>query len=326
MRHEATLSTARSRHTLRILLISAAILAVACVLFLTLGAKGKWSFVLSLRGKKLAAMMLVGYSIAVSTVLFQTITANRILTPSIMGFDALFALLQTSLVMAFGAAKVSAADPHLMFVLECAAMVLFSGLLYHWLFSGGTRGLHLLMLAGIVFGVLFRSLSQFMQRIIDPNEFLVLQDRLFASFNSVPADLIGLAALLVAGASLVVWRIGHTLDVMALGRETAVGLGVDHRRVTMILLAAIAVMVSASTALVGPVTFFGLLVANLAYHLMPDGRHRAVLPAAALFAMIALVAGQTILERVLAFDTALGIVIEFAGGLFFILLLIRGAR
>ena len=42
-------------------------------------------------------MLLVGYAIAVSTVLFQTITDNRILTPSIMGFDSLYRLIQTSL-------------------------------------------------------------------------------------------------------------------------------------------------------------------------------------------------------------------------------------
>ncbi len=315
----------RQRQAVRILVISGLICLVACILFLTLGAKGKWSFVLTLRGKKLAAMLLVAYAIAVSTVLFQTITSNRILTPSIMGFDALFTLLQTGLVMAFGAARLSAADPRLMFAIECGVMVLFSALLYRWLFSGGLRSLHLLILVGIIFGVLFRSLSQFMQRIIDPNEFIVLQDRLFASFNSVPGDLLGLAAMLLAAASLVAWRIGHTFDVMALGRETAIGLGVDHRRITTVLLIVIAVMVSVSTALVGPVTFFGLLVASLAYRIVPVERHRFILPAAALFAAIALVAGQTILERLLAFDTALGIVIEFVGGLFFILMLVRRA-
>ena len=92
-----------------------------------------------------------------------------------------------------------------------------------------------------------------------------------------------------------------------------------------VLLIVIAVMVSVSTALVGPVTFFGLLVASLAYRIVPVERHRFILPAAALFAAIALVAGQTILERLLAFDTALGIVIEFVGGLFFILMLVRRA-
>lgn len=307
----------------RILVVMGIAVLLVSILFMTWGARGNWSFVLPFRGAKLAAMLLVGTAIAVSTVLFQTITNNRILTPSIMGFDALYGLIQTTLVFTLGAARVSTLDPRLMFVAECGIMILFSCLLYRWLFSGAMRSLHLLMLVGIIFGVLFRSLSGFLQRIIDPNEFIVLQDRLFASFNTVDAGLLGISALLVALALLLVFRLFSTFDVLALGRETAIGLGVDHRRVTTTILVVIAVLVSVSTALVGPVTFFGLLVASLAHRLMPVDRHRWILPAAALLAIIALVGGQLILERLLALDTALGVVIEFVGGLFFLFLLLR---
>jgi iron complex transport system permease protein len=303
-----------------------AVLALASMLaFMTLGARGSWAFVLSFRGTKLAALLLVAYAIAISTVLFQTITNNRILTPSIMGFDSLYALLQTVLVFTLGAGVVSAIEPRIMFLIEVTTMVCFSLVLYRFLFSGAVRSLHLLMLVGIIFGVLFRSLAGFLQRIVDPNDFMVLQDRLFASFNSIDSTLLGISALLIGLVSIVAWRIFHTFDVMGLGRETAISLGVDHRRITMTILVLVTVLVSVSTALVGPVTFFGLLVANLAYLVMPSGKHRYVLPAAMLIAIICLVGGQTILERLFAFDTALSIVIEFAGGLFFIVFLLRGS-
>ncbi|WP_337182696.1 iron chelate uptake ABC transporter family permease subunit [Shinella sp.] len=295
-----------------------------CLLFMTLGAKGSWSFVLPFRGAKLVGMLLVAFAIAVSTVLFQTITNNRILTPSIMGFDALYALIQTVMVFFLGAQATTAADPRLLFLVECGAMVLFSCLLYRWLFSGAVRSLHVLMLVGIIFGILFRSVSGFLQRVIDPNEFIVLQDRLFASFNSFDTRLLLLSVLLIAGASLAAWRLFHTFDILALGRENAITLGVDHRRATTEILVLAAVLVSVSTALVGPVTFFGLLVASLAYQAMPLGLHRYTLPAAVLAAVISLVGGQLILERLFAFDTAVGIVIEFAGGLVFLILLVRG--
>lgn len=321
MRHEGNMRMTAARA----LTLTGVLAVFACILFMTLGAKGNWGFVLPFRAAKLAAMLLVAYAIAVSTVLFQTITNNRILTPSIMGFDALYVLIQTCLVFFLGAGKVSAFDPRLMFAAECAIMILFSCLLYRWLFSGGVRSLHLLMLVGVIFGVLFRSVSGFLQRVIDPNEFIVLQDRLFASFNGVDPNLLWISAALVAAASLVGLKIFHTLDVLALGRETAIGLGVEHTRVTTIILMIVAVLVSVSTALVGPVTFFGLLVASLAYQVLPTSRHRIVLPAAVFIAITALVGGQVVLERVFAFDTALGIIIEFVGGLFFILLLVRGA-
>jgi len=307
------------------LALLAGVALLSIVLFMTLNTRGRWDFVLPFRGAKVATMVLVGYAIAVSTVLFQTVTGNRILTPSIMGFDALYALLQTTLVFFIGAAEVSAIDVRLLFFAEVLAMVFFSGLLYRWLFSGAVRGLHLLMLVGIIFGVLFRSVSNFLHRILDPNEFVVLQDRLFASFNTAHGELLAVSTLLVFGVSVIAWRLLPTFDVLALGRETAVNLGVEHRRVVATIPVIVAVLVSVSTALVGPVPFFGLLVANLAYMLIHSHRHTFILPASVLLAVIALVGGQLILERALALDTALSIVIEFVGGVFFIFLLLRGA-
>lgn len=294
------------------------------MLFMTLNARGRWDFILPFRGIKVLTLVLVAYAIAVSTVLFQTVSHNRILTPSIMGFDALYILIQTGLIFTLGSAGLTALDPRLLFGIEVAAMVTFSSLLYRWLFSGSGRSLHLLLLAGIVFGVLFRSLSGFLQRIIDPSEFVVLQDRLFANFNSVDGSLLAVSTMAVIAVSVVGWRPMHAYDVLALGRETAINLGIDHNRVTTIVLMLVAVLVSVSTALVGPVTFFGLLVANLAYQTAGTHKHRVVLPVAVLLAVICLVGGQLVLERVFAFDTALSIVIEFVGGILFLALLIRG--
>ncbi len=308
-----------------VLAVVATVAALSIIAFMTLGVKGNWGFALPFRATKVAAMILVAYTIAVSTILFQTATANRILTPSIMGFDALYALIQTCFVFFIGSARLSQINPQFLFVFEVAAMVLFSGLLYRKLFSGSLGSLHLMMLAGIVFGILFRSLSGFLQRIIDPNEFVVLQDRLFANFNTIDQNLLMIAAAIVAIVTLVGWRLLRSLDVLALGREPAINLGINHARIVTVILALVAILVSVSTALVGPVTFFGLLVASLAYQIVPSHRHLFILPAAVLLGVICLVGGQVILERMFAFDTALSIIIEFAGGLVFIFLLVRGS-
>ena len=277
--------------------------AASIVLFMTVGAKGSWSFILTFRGTKVAAMVLVGYAIAMSTVLFQTITNNRILTPSIMGFDALYRLIQTVLVFQLGSATVAVLDPRLRFGAEVVAMVAFSWLFYRWLFSGSLRGLHLLMLVGIVFGVMFRSITSFLYRVIDPNEFLVLQDRMFASFNRVDGQLLAVSAVVVLAVSVAVWRKAGVLDVLALGRDAAINLGVDHRREVMWVLVMVSVLVAVSTALVGPVTFFGLLVANLAYLLVDTHRHRVILPVAALIAMSVAAVAAVIEEPVRATAT-----------------------
>lgn len=307
-----------------LVLIALAVLTLlSIVCFMTLGARGSWSFVLSFRGKKLLGLILVAYAISVSTVLFQTVANNRILTPSIMGFDALYVLIKTGLVFFFGIGALVAVDPQIQFVLQVAVMVVFALLLFRWLFLGEERSLHLLVLVGIVFGILFRSISNLLQRMLDPGAFNVLQDSMYASFATTDATLLAISCVIVLAVSLVAWRILPAFDVLSLGRAQAINLGVNYQRTVVTILVLIAVLVSVSTALVGPITFFGLLVATLAHALVGNSRHKYVLPASVALAVICLVGGQTLLERAFAFDTALSIIIEFLGGIVFIFLVLR---
>ncbi|MGY9048882.1 hypothetical protein P775_22630 [Puniceibacterium antarcticum] len=316
--------SSKRKITLRLSLLALMALAAAA-LFMTLGARGNWGFVLPFRGAKLAGLVLVAVAIALATVVFQTITRNRILTPAIMGFDALYALIQTVLVFTLGAVRVSGFDPRIMFAVELVMMLGFAALLYRWLFGGAARSLHLLLLVGIIFGTFFRAIAGLFQRLIDPGEFLVLQDRLFASFNGIDETLLSTAALIIVASVAVLWRMLPVLDVLALGREHAIALGVPQDRMVAIALILVTILVAVSTALVGPVSFFGLLVANLAYLILPSARHAVILPGAALIAMICLIGGQVILERVLSYGGVLAVVIEFIGGIVFLVLVIRGA-
>ncbi|WP_255769738.1 iron chelate uptake ABC transporter family permease subunit [Pseudarthrobacter sulfonivorans] len=304
-------------------LLAATIAAVVFFLFSDL--KGNVGYVLPRRALKLAAMLLVAVAVGVSTLLFQTVTANRILTPSIMGFDSLYILVQTGLVFTGSAGAVTAAPPTLQFAVEVLLMVAFSALLYRWMFTGATRSLHLLLLVGIILGSLFRGFSSLLQRLMEPSEFIILQDLFFASFNNVDPALLGVSALIISVVCVGVWRARHTLDVLALGRELAINVGVDHRRVVMRILLACSLLVAVSTALVGPVTFFGLLVVSLGYQLCRGFNHARLLPIVVLIGAVALVGGQLILERVFGFATALSVVIEFAGGILFLYLLLKGS-
>ncbi|WP_211340927.1 iron chelate uptake ABC transporter family permease subunit [Xylanimonas allomyrinae] len=195
--------------------------------------------------------------------------------------------------------------------------------LYWWLFVRRRLDLPVIVLAGIVLGTLFRSLTAFLQRLLDPDTFAVVQNLAFASFTAVDADLLAPTALVVVPALASLVPVRRSLDVMTLGEVPAVGLGVEHRRVTMHVVVVVALLVAASTALVGPVTFFGLLVANVAYGLVGH-RHRHSVPAAILLGVITLVGGQLVLTRLLGFGTELPIVIEFVGGAVFILFVLTG--
>ncbi|MFL4475488.1 iron chelate uptake ABC transporter family permease subunit [Paeniglutamicibacter sp. MACA_103] len=310
----------------RTLIIVLAVIALGCIaLFLTLELRGNLSYALTRRGLRVGAMLVVAVAVGLSTLMFQTVTANRILTPSIMGFDALYILIQTALVFALGSSTLLTAAPALKFGVEVGLMVLFSALLYRWLFTGGTGSLHLMLLVGIVIGTLFRGFSSLLQRLMEPSEYIVLQDLFFASFNQVDPVLLLVSALVVALAAGVVWRLRKTFDVLALGRDTAVNLGVDHRRIVTLVLVLCSILVAVSTALVGPVTFFGLLVVSLAYQMVRKFSHAALIPVVCLLGAITLIGGQLVLERVFGFATALSVIIEFAGGLLFLYLLLKGS-
>jgi iron complex transport system permease protein len=309
----------------RRLWILLALALAASVLFMTIGVKTEWSFVLPLRGAKLATLWTVAFAIGVSTVLFQTVTNNRILTPAVMGFDALYQLIQSVLAFTIGMAAMQM--PELArFGMNVGLMVVLSTALFMWLFRGQTSNLHLLLLVGIVAGIFFRSLNNFVWRIMDPNEFTVLQDRLFANFNTVSVKLLLVSLVVIVAVGVWVWHQRHLLDVLALGRDVAINLGVDYQRSVMGVLVVIAALVSVSTALVGPVTFFGLLVSNMAYQLMHTHQHRYTLAATVLLGVLLLVGGQMVLERIFSFNTALSMVVEFLGGLTFIYLLVRKTK
>ena len=181
----------------------------------------------------------------------------------------------------------------------------------------------MIVLAGLILGTLFRSITTFLQRLLDPDTFAIVQNLVFASFTSVDRTLLLPTGVLVVAALVSLWPIRRSLDVIALGETPAIGLGVRHRAVVMHTVVAIAVMVAASTALVGPVAFFGLLAANLAYSLVGH-RHRHSIPAVIAVGVIALVGGQLVLDRVLGFGTELPVVIEFLGGVLFIILVLTG--
>lgn len=310
----------------RRLLLLALLLALASAAFLLAGAKGSWAFLLPFRGARLAALVLVGAAIGIATVVFQTVSGNRILTPSIMGFDSLYLLVQSGLVLGLGGIGFVTLDPRLKFLGEAGLMMLAASALFALLLGRGRGDLYRLLLTGIVFGILFRELTNLAQRLIDPNDFAILQGASFARFSKVDTGLLAAAAPLVLLAAGYAWSARHALDVALLGREAAIGLGVAHDRLTRRMLVAVALLVSATTALVGPVAFFGLLVASLAYILIPEPRHALILPAAALIGATTLVAGQTLFERVLGLAGTLGVVIEFAGGLLFLFLLLAGRR
>ena len=297
-----------------------------CGLYLFQGLNGSFDYALPRRGIKVMAMVITGVAIAYATIIFQTITHNRILTPSIMGFDSLYMLLQTVIIFTLGSSHVLVANKHVNFLISVAGMIIFALLLYQFLFKSGKRPIYFLLLVGIIVGTFFGSISTFLQVLIDPNEFMNVQDKMFASFNNVNGDLVWWSVGIVVIAILIGWRSINDLDVLSLGRDTAINLGVSYDSVVRNMLILSSILIAVSTALVGPITFFGLIVANLSYQFFKTYKHSVLILGASIMSIVALVGGQWIVERVFTFSTTLSVIINFIGGVYFIYLLLKESR
>ncbi len=310
-----------------VLLILGILLVAVSALFLLWGLNEQnMAYNLPRRSIKLAAIAVTGSAVAFSTVSFQTIVGNNILTPSIIGLDSLYLFIQTLVVFTMGANQLAMMSRIQDFLLSVGVMVGFSLLLYRLMFRREGTRLFMIILTGVMLGSLFSSLATFMQVMIDPNEFLVVQASMFASFNNVNTEILGIASTLMAASVLYGWAQTRQLDVLSLGRDISINLGIsyDHSiRRTLIL---VAIMTAISTALVGPITFLGLLVANLAKQILPTYRHRIIVPGAILLALIALIGGQFLVERVFSFNTPISVIINFVGGIYFLYLLVREGR
>lgn len=285
------------------------------------GTPGFWMIVQT-RLASLGTIALVAVAQAVATVMFHTVTSNRILTPSILGFDALYVLSQTALVFVFGVSATGMEGiPKI--IAQSALMVAFATVLYGWLFSGRRANLHLMLLVGVVLGIGFGSISSFLQRMLTPSEFDVLSARLFGSIGKGSTDYLPVAAVIVIGILGYVWARRRTYDVVALGRDASVGLGVAYRREVVAVLVLVAVLVSVSATMVGPMTFYGFLVATLAYQFAPGSRHADVIPLAIGIGLVTLLGATFVLRHVFSAAGLVTVIIEFAGGLLFLVVLLR---
>ncbi|WP_394856740.1 iron chelate uptake ABC transporter family permease subunit [Staphylococcus saprophyticus] len=275
------------------------------------------------RLRKLILMILVGGAIAASVVIFQAITTNRLLTPSIMGLDAVYMFVKVLIVFVFGVQSVFVTNLYISFLISLIVMIGFSLLLFQGIFRIGNVSVYLILLVGIILGTFFRSITGFLELIINPEDFLAVQSAMFANFDASNTKLVTLCGvILIILIMITVYAIPY-LDVLLLGRDQAINLGICYQTLTRILLILVAILVSISTALVGPITFLGLLTVNLAHELMKTYQHKYILPATICINWISLFLAQAIVENFFQATTQVSIIIDLVGGSYFIYLLIK---
>lgn len=283
-------------------------------------------YALKLRTPKLIVMIITAFAIGGASLVFQSVINNTIVTPCLLGMNSLYTLIHTAVVFFAGSTSVLANNANASFAVDLVIMGITATVIYGWLFKKTNYNVLYVLLIGTVLTSFFSSIQSTLTRVMDPNEYDNLLSTLVASFSNVNSEII-LFSVVVLGVLIFVLRKDLALlDVITLGRQQAVNLGVDYDRTIRRLLLGVTICIAVATAMVGPISFLGLIIANLSRQLLQTFRHRQLILGSALFGTIVLVAGQLIVEHVFTYSIPVSVFITVGGGLYFLYLLLTRRR
>lgn len=271
----------------------------------------------------IVSMIIAAVCQSLATVAFQSVTNNRVITPSLLGFEALYSTIHTSTMFFFGATAFIGYMGTGSFLFQVAIMVAMCLILYGWLLSGKYGNLQLMLLVGIIIGTGLRSLSTFMRKLLAPSEFDILQAKLFGSVNNADVEYFPIAIPIVIVVAFLLFAYAKKLNVLSLGKEISSSLGVNHKFSIIYVLVLVSILMSISTALVGPLTFFGFLVATLSYQLARTYDHRYIFPMALAIGFLILTGAYFIMNHIFNAQGVVSIIIEIVGGVTFLIIILK---
>lgn len=311
----------RDRLCLLLLLVLAAV-----VFYLLINAHPEkpklFRYILSLRLPTLICMVIASISIGVATLIFQSIVNNRIVTPALLGMNSIYSFLHTAAVFVLGTGSSLYLNANLAFAVDLVSMGVVATMIYWYLFQHTGHNILYIMLIGTVLSSLFGSVQSAMIRVMDPNEYDALLTTLVADFNHVNGEIILFSILILAAIGVFLRKELGLLDVITLGRHQAINLGVDYDTVIRKLLFGVVLCMAVATAAVGPVSFLGLIVANLSRQIFKTYRHSHLITGASLLGMVALIGGQVVSQHIFHFTVPVSTFVTIAGGIYFLYLLL----
>ncbi len=314
------LKTTSSRKLALLLLL--ALLSIVVYQFINVDMRF-FDYAMYIRTPKMLAMVIAGFCIGIASIIFQSIINNRIVTPCLLGMNSLYILIHTAIAFFLGSSSIFSANKYISFTTDIVLMGILGTLIYGTLFKKTGYNMLYVLLSGTVLATFFSSLSNTLVRTMDPNEYDKLLSELVAGFDHVNAELIVLAVIFIIITLLVFRKDMKLLDVLTLGKNQAINLGVDYDRSIARLLIAVTFLITIATALVGPISFLGLIIANLAREFFKTYKHSYLMLGTALMGVIILLLGQTLIEHVFGFGTQISVFINLFGGLYFLYLVLK---
>lgn len=318
--------TPAQKANIRSLIILAGIAAAICGVYLLINSypeKPKlFQYILSLRIPTLVVMLIASFAIGSASIIFQSIINNRIVTPCLLGMNSMYTLVHTAVVFVVGSGSVVATNSNLSFAIDLVVMAVAATFVYSYMFQKAGNNVLYVLLIGTVLSSFFGSIQSTMIRVMDPNEYDTLLTTLVADFNNVNAEIIVFSLVLIVLLTSFLWKDLMLLDVITLGKDQAINLGVDYDRTVRRLLLGVVLCIAIATAMVGPISFLGLIIANLARQLLKTHKHSHLIIGAALMGMLAIIAGQVVSQHVFSYAVPISTFITIGGGIYFLYLLL----
>lgn len=300
---------------------------LAGILYLSVDVNPKYvEYAMKLRVPKLVVMLITAFCIGSASIVFQSIINNTIVTPCLLGMNSLYLLIHTAVVFFFGSGSVLARNAQLSFLMDLVLMGVTATIIYSYLFRKTKHNVLYVLLAGTVMTIFFSSMQTTLTRVMDPNEYDSLLTTLVASFSNVNSEIILISVILIAVLVAALRKELALLDVMTLGKDQAINLGVDYDRTIRRLLLGVTLLIAIATAMVGPISFLGLIIANLSRQLFRTYRHSWLIAGSSLIGMAVLAGGQLLVEHIFVYSVPVSVFITVGGGIYFLYLLLRQRR
>ena len=311
----------------RKLICLSVLVIAAAALYMIVNVNMKYfDYAMKLRIPKLIVMLITAFCIGGASIVFQSIINNTIVTPCLLGMNSLYSLIHTAVVFFLGSGSLIVTNANLSFAVDIVLMGLIATIIYSYLFKKTKHNVLYVLLAGTVMSTFFSSIQTTLTRVMDPNEYDSLLATLVASFSNVNSNIIVFSVALLALLIFCLRKELALLDVITLGKEQAINLGVDYDRTIRRLLLGVTLCIAIATAMVGPISFLGLIIANLSRQLLRTYRHTYLIAGSALIGMVVLVGGQLIVEHVFTYSVPVSVFITVGGGIYFLYLLMRQRR
>lgn len=324
------MNTSAYRKNIRKLMFMLLLVALAGAAYMLVGVNFEnqklFAYAMKIRTPKLIVMLITAFAIGGASIVFQSIINNTIVTPCLLGMNSLYTLIHTAIVFFAGSGSLLARNANAAFAADLLLMGVVATVVYSYLFKKTRHNVLYVLLIGTVLSSFFSSIQTTLTRVMDPNEYDSLLSTLVASFSNINSEIILFSVVVLAVVIFVLRKDLALLNVITLGKDQAVNLGVDYDRTIRRLLLGVTLCIAVATAMVGPISFLGLIIANLSRQLLKTFRPGQLILGSALFGMIVLVGGQLIVEQVFTYAIPVSVFITVGGGIYFLYLLLTNRR